>query len=59
LCNGSTWQTFVAKSVGDSVFEWVNQATGDVVSANGIRSPLTGVAPPSTPGPGVEWTRAA
>jgi hypothetical protein len=59
-CNGSQWQVFVAQQVGStSSYEWVNQATSDVVSANGIRSPLTGIAPPSTPGPGVEWTFAA
>ncbi len=59
-CNGSQWQIFTAQQVSDtSSYEWVNQATGDVVSANGIRSPLTGIAPPSTPGPGVEWTFAA
>ena len=58
-CNGSKWQIFTAEQVGDtSAYEWVNQATGDVVSANGIRSPLTGISPPSTPGPGVEWTFA-
>ncbi len=59
-CNGSAWQLFTAVAVNDSttVFEWKNAATGDVVSADGIRSPLTGEAPPSTPGAGVEWTMA-
>jgi hypothetical protein len=51
---------FTAKQVGGTKFyEWVNVATGDVVSADGIRSPLTGIKPPSKPGPGVEWTLAA
>jgi hypothetical protein len=59
VCNGSAWQVFTAKQVSGNLYEWVNQATGDVVSADGIRSPLTGVPPPSTPGPAVEWTLAA
>jgi hypothetical protein len=59
-CNGSRWQVFTAKQIdGTSAFEWVNSATGDVVSADGIRSPLTGTKPPSEPRPGVEWTPAA
>ena len=58
-CNGSAWQVFTAEEVGDTgLYEWVNAATGDVVSADGIRSHLTGIKPPSTPGPGVEWTLA-
>lgn len=58
-CNGSKWQIFTAEQVGDTAsYEWVNEATGDVVSADGIRSPLTGIKQPSTPGPGVEWTFA-
>ena len=29
-CNGSAWQTFTAKQVGDtSSYEWVKAATGD------------------------------
>jgi hypothetical protein len=39
-CNGSAWQVFTAKQVGDSnAYEWVNAATGDGVSADGIRRP--------------------
>lgn len=55
-CNGSSFQVFTAKPVGDTgLDEWVNKATGDVVLANGIRSQLTGEAPPSAPSSGVEW----
>ena len=60
FCNGSRWQAFTAKQVdGTSFCERVNAATGDVVSADGIRSHLAGISPPTDPGPGVEWTLAA
>jgi|SRR5579872_372721 len=56
-CNGSAFQVFTAVPIaGTDLFEWVNKASGDVVAAVGIRSQLTGEAPPSTPGPGVEWS---
>ena len=44
---------------GTKLYEWVNAATCDVVYADGIRSPLTGIKPPSQPGHGIEWTIAA
>jgi hypothetical protein len=50
-CNGSRWQVFTAKQVdGTKFYEWVNAATGDVMSAAGIGHPVTGVKPPSEPG---------
>lgn len=53
-CNGSRFQQFTAKQVGSSTFyTWTNGATGDLVSANGPRGQLTGMAAPVAVAPAV------
>jgi hypothetical protein len=46
--NGSSWPVFTAEPVDGTKFcEWVNVAASDIVAAQGIRLPLTGIKPPS------------
>lgn len=49
-CNGKQWQLFEASQIGATTeYTWTNKATDDIVSANGLRGQLTGVAAPVAP----------
>lgn len=59
-CNGLRWQLFNATQIGSTVFyTWTNKATGDIVTANGLRGQLTGVQAPAVPTGSESWEFAS